>query len=73
MTELTKNKEQSARKAVFLKEFGGIANATKLLCYTSNKSVYNLIDRGLTQASTEKLLGLGYKKLVKRLKSASSQ
>lgn len=73
MTELAKNKEQAARKAVFLKEFGGISNATKLLEYTSNKSVYNLIDKGLTQKSIERLVYLGYKKLVKRLKSASSQ
>ena len=69
MTELIKNKEQSARKAVFIKEFGGIYNAAKVLEYKEAKSIYNIIDKGLTQKSIEKLLGLGYKKLVKRLKA----
>lgn len=69
MTELIKNKEQSARKAVFLKEFGGIYNAAKLLEYKEAKSIYNIIDKGVTPASIEKLVKLGYKKLVKRLKA----
>lgn len=69
MTELIKNKEQSARKAVFIKEFGGIYNAAKLLEYKEAKSIYNIIDKGLTQKSIEKLVQLGHKKLVKRLKA----
>ena len=67
MTELAKNKEQAGRKAIFMKEFGSIANSTKLLNYTSNKSVYNLIDRGLTQSSIERLVSKGYSGLVSKL------
>ena len=69
MTELIKTKEQSARKAVFLKEFGGIYHAAKLLEYSEAKSIYNIIDKGLTPKSTVKISKLGYKKLVKRLKA----
>ena len=69
MTELIKTKEQSARKAVFIKEFGGIYNAAKVLEYSEAKSIYNIINKGLTQNSIDKINKLGYKKLVKRLKA----
>ena len=50
-----------------------IIRATKGFEYSSSKSVYNLIDNGLSGESIAKLTKLGFGKLVKKLLKVSSQ
>ena len=70
-----KTPKQLARKKLIDEEFKlmtpnyskSISRATKGFEYSSSKSVYNLIDNGLSGESIAKLTKLGFGKLVKKL------
>lgn len=79
MNKLPKTEIQLKREAIIKAAFGKksdlgrIAKASEALGYRSNKTLYNIIDSGLTPRSERNMINCGFAKLAKKLKSIPSQ